>query len=734
MADLVIKVSGDVKGFTDALNEAEKKTDDLSGALATTAKTAGVIFAALTAEVALSVKAFNDQRAATGSLSVALQNQGIFTQELIGTYKAYASEVQRATGLDDDAVVTAQASIQALIGQTKITKDLTFAIADLAEGKKLDLTATAELIGKGINGQTAALKKLGIEVDETLNKEQRMASIIEQVNQKFGGQAAKADEARGGIRGLQSSFGDLQEEIGKRFAPVVDAATKAIRGFIDFIANNPALVDFAASVIAAGIAVTGIITIVATAGLALFKLKAALEAARIATTATSLAVKGLVGATGLGLLLIIATEIYLNWESIWPRMQAVFEAFVQNIAAVGAGFAKILAGIFVPNPALIKQGLSEVKEAFIAASDDYNKTVEQKLKEQEDIVNAGQEKQIESKKQFAVKAAEEDAAQEKARLDRLRAENELKLVEAQNGSASLIELKKAEIQILKELEEGKSSGDQELLLARAEALRGAQAEQNELDMEQRRVFQDEILASNEEYQALTEEQRALFNETRTKGLLASVETERSIEIKAAEDKLKSQIAANNKYLEEQKKFGAAYAQINSVMNSEIYKGTKSAFGELAQLQQSENKELKAIGKAAALVNIAIKTAESAMNVYAGFATIPIIGPALGVAGAAAAVAFGVEQAGKVLAANQGGIVSGGIPGIDSVPSLLTPGELVVPERNFEEVVGATRNARNGGGGGVATIELVMTGDLAEMVEARLIERENLGISLRVSNG
>jgi hypothetical protein len=127
-----------------------------------------------------------------------------------------------------------------------------------------------------------------------------------------------------------------------------------------------------------------------------------------------------------------------------------------------------------------------------------------------------------------------------------------------------------------------------------------------------------------------------------------------------------------------------------------------------------------------------------MNIYAGFSTIPIIGPALGIAGAAAAVAFGAEQTGQVLAANKGGLVSGGVPGIDSVPAVLTPGELVTPKSNFEEVVNAVafqRNAQQGTDSSPRTdaldvrVMLELKDQLVEFVEAKLVERRRLGIAL-----
>lgn len=735
MADLVIKVSGDVKSFTDALEKAEKRSEDLSEALSTTAKTAGIAFAALTAEIGLSVTAFNAQRLASNTLATALQNQGIFTEDLTKKYREYATAVQTATGLDDDAVVRSQATVQAFIGQSRVTKELTFAIADLSEAKKLDLDAAAELIGRGIAGQTTALKRLGIEIDDNLDKQGRMTAIIDAVNQKFGGQAAAVLKAQGGLRGLQNVFGDMQEEIGRRFAPIVDAVTEKLTNLFTFIANNPAIVDLGVSFIAAGAAVTGIITVVSLAGLAFLKLKAALEAAKIATTAMQIATKGLVAATGLGLLLVLVTEIYLNWESIWPRMQAIFVSFSNNITAIGSALGKTLYGVFSFNPALIKQGLAEAKEAFSKSIDDFNRTVDEKLKEREEIEKTGQERQNAQKKKAAEEATAIETRADEARLDRIRVENEIKLLEAENGSAQLIELKKKEIEALKELEQIGALENEAELIARAEKFRGLQEQQDELDKEQRRVLYDELLTINEDFNNLSEAQRELFVEQRLKKIQESVETEKSIQAQAAEIQLKEHIARNNKFLLEQQRFGEAYASINAIINSAEVQGAGKVAGQLTQLQSSKNKELKAIGKAASLTQIGIKTAEGAISAYSSLAGIPFVGPALGAAAAAALIAFGVEQAGNVLAANRGGIVTGGIPGIDSVPALLTPGELVVPQQNFDEVINATRSARDGGGGGGnATIELVLNGDLAEMVEARLIQRENLGISLRVING
>lgn len=213
--------------------------------------------------------------------------------------------------------------------------------------------------------------------------------------------------------------------------------------------------------------------------------------------------------------------------------------------------------------------------------------------------------------------------------------------------------------------------------------------------------------------------------------------EKTARDQAIADRTKTQTIANNNFLLDQQKFGTAYATINKIMHSEIYQGTQSAFGDLTRLTQSNNQTLKTIGKVSAAASVTMSTAESAMNVYKGFSTIPIVGQALGVAAAAAAVAFGGEQLARVLAANEGGLVTGGIAGMDSVPAMLTPGELVVPQQNFDEVINSVIAARTGSapsggsgsfGGSDVRVLIDLTQDASQLITAKQIEDSRLGLS------
>ncbi len=335
-----------------------------------------------------------------------------------------------------------------------------------------------------------------------------------------------------------------------------------------------------------------------------------------------------------------------------------------------------------------------------------------------------------------------EAEKQRLEIESKKAHREAMRMENEGQSKELIAIKEQEAATLKAMSETQNAEEMalyqqklEIIRGNAEERRALELEQEQIDAEQRAVINEQYLAKDAEFQALDDEQKALFREQNMAQLQSQIMTEDQVRRKAIADKNAQQIQANNQYLSNQQKFGTAYAEIYRMMHSEIFQGTKQAFGEMAQFQSSSNNTLKGIGKAAAIANVAIKTAESAMNIYAGFSVIPIVGQALGVAGAIAAVAFGAEQISRINAAADGALVEGGTPGVDSVPFMLQRGELVVPRKNYNEVVTAVadrRNANKGfsdeGQGGMAQIVIGFDGSEAEQVlTARQVEARALGI-------
>ncbi|MBT9158789.1 MAG: hypothetical protein DDT26_00036 [Dehalococcoidia bacterium] len=107
------------------------------------------------------------------------------------------------------------------------------------------------------------------------------------------------------------------------------------------------------------------------------------------------------------------------------------------------------------------------------------------------------------------------------------------------------------------------------------------------------------------------------------------------------------------------------------------------FGSLAVLSKSENRKIAAIGKTAAIAQTLIHTYQSATAAYASMAAIPVVGPALGAAAAAAAIIAGMANVQAIRSQTPGfrtggNMVVGGRGGTDSqlVSFRATPGERV----------------------------------------------------------
>lgn len=685
--DLLIKINADAKNATKAFEDVKDQTKDLEKQLDKVATISGVAFAAFTAEIFFSVKAFEEAQQAAVQLTNALQNQGIFTEKLRDSYKSYADAVQEKTGIDNDAVIKAQAVAQTYLGQTEITEELTFAIADLSATMGGDLNGAAEKIARTIGTGTNAFAKQGLVISETATESERYAKVLEFVRGKAGGLAEEFNKADGYSKALATSFGNFQESIGERFAPVVAAARQAMAAFFNFLSENPVIVDLIASFITAGAVVSGFVAAAAVLIPAFTAISAAAAALGIAMNVAFLGIPLLIGAVVAGI-----TLLALNWDKSMAAIKATAAGALTFLSEAFSGLGAVLKGVFTLNIDKVKEGLSQMKDAFSKAKQDTIATYEE--------IRAGQAAAAEVQNAEKKVAADKEAAIERQHQLNLRniraAEMELQRLQNENASAILIDLKTREIEVLKALDQQKSADEMALLRERRDMILQQQEQAQAEDLERQIAFtelQTQTAAELENNRIAVE---ADLSNVRLAQLRATAQTEADIDRKLQDDILTKRIAARNQELLERRKFGEAYALINKVITSDEVKGAKDASGELVQLSQSKNAQLKEIGKAAAIAQIVIGTGESAMNIFRGFSTIPIIGPALGVAGAAAAVAFGAERIGQVTAAAQGGLITGGVQGQDSVPALLMPGELVVPKQNFNQVVGAVQNQGEGG--------------------------------------
>lgn len=168
------------------------------------------------------------------------------------------------------------------------------------------------------------------------------------------------------------------------------------------------------------------------------------------------------------------------------------------------------------------------------------------------------------------------------------------------------------------------------------------------------------------------------------------------------------------------------------------------FSGLATLATSKNKQLAAIGKAAAITQTTIETYKSATSAYAAMSGIPYVGPALGAAAAAAAIAAGMANVSKIMNTNAqfatgGSFTVGGSGGVDSqmVSMRASPGERVTistPQqvRKGDEL-NRGKDSKNGSSAepnGVRVINVIDPGMMQDYLTSSSGERTLLNVIQR----
>jgi tape measure domain-containing protein len=296
-------------------------------------------------------------------------------------------------------------------------------------------------------------------------------------------------------------------------------------------------------------------------------------------------------------------------------------------------------------------------------------------------------------------------------------------VEEQKKRASEI------VELLKEKNRELDSFIGETVATRAKTAEDAESASNERVLNAKTAFNEELKRIDDEINLIKDEEDA----TREEILTNKLERERLLEQKNKAIKL-----------QEEKKFIKAVSTLNKTndaaelarrqaQRSQELADQNAFFSAATSLASSSNKVLAAIGKAAALTQIAIKTPEAVASSFAYGASFggPPVGFALGAIAATAMAA----QAAKVIGLADGGMV-GGFPrspgNTDTVPAMLQTGELVVPRSNFNEVVNAVANQRNGGDSEtqpqIQEVMISIADSAIEFIEAKLIERNALGIN------
>ena len=403
MSNLIIKISGDSKQLASEYKKVAKQTEDLERQIGAATKASAAAFVGfagaigLAANEAAKLETIGVQfEVLTGSAEQAKKTVEELTDFAAKTpfqFDQVAKAGQQLLGFGfqaDELTLKLQqiGDVSAAVGTP--VNDLTLIFGQVAAAGKLTGERLLQLQERAIPIGPALAKTMGVaeeSIKDLVSKgevdfatfEKAFASLSEKGGVAFEGMAKRSETLEGVISTLKDNFSLLAADIGKAFLPVLKQVATAMTSFIQFIRDNPVIASLGAKVLALGAGLSGLVTVLGVAGLAFLKIRAAMIAAQVSAKGLSFAVKGLVGATGIGLLIIVASEIFTRWDQIWPAMEDTFEGFANTVikwlnvvkraftafgkflGEIGSGIGSILKGAFTFDFESIKAGLEKVK-------------------------------------------------------------------------------------------------------------------------------------------------------------------------------------------------------------------------------------------------------------------------------------------------------------------------------------------------------------------------------------
>jgi len=175
------------------------------------------------------VQAYMESESAVMKLGIALNNQGAYTREALADMVAFSEEMQRTTTVEDDLAKSIMGTLASFGMTTEEIKRSTQAAADMASFTGKSIETVADLLGKAYAGNTSALSRYGIVVDESVPKAEKFQAVLEQLEQRFGGAAqAELSTYAGQWKQLQNQWGDIKEVIGLGLLKTIEALLTGI--------------------------------------------------------------------------------------------------------------------------------------------------------------------------------------------------------------------------------------------------------------------------------------------------------------------------------------------------------------------------------------------------------------------------------------------------------------------------------------------------------------------------
>ena len=258
---ITVTVAGNAGPLRKSLQGADSDLAKFGKAVSDNAKKLALGFAAIgagaVAGLGAAVKAAAEDQKAQALLADQLRKTTDATSAQILAMEEFVDITQRATGVADDELRPALATLTRATGDLTQAQELLRLGLDISAGSGKSLEGISLALAKATNGNLGAFTKLGIPLDENIIKTKDFAAAQEVLAKQFGGASAvAANTFSGQMSRLRIVIGEAVESIGyailendyfqdsiSKFPNAVQAAIdafgkKGIKGSLDAFVSN----------------------------------------------------------------------------------------------------------------------------------------------------------------------------------------------------------------------------------------------------------------------------------------------------------------------------------------------------------------------------------------------------------------------------------------------------------------------------------------------------------------
>jgi phage-related protein len=227
---LKLTILGDVDNLNKSLKTATADVETFGDKMGKIGKVVGAAFAAAAAAAGAyavkigidGVKAALDDEKAQRILAQTLQNTTGATVQQIAAVEDYITKTSLAVGVTDDQLRPAFSRLVRSTKDTEEAQKLLNLALDISSATGKPLEAISNSLGKAYDGNTNALGRLGLGIDQSILKTKDFNLVYENLRGSFAGFAAnEANTFQGRIDRLKVAFDEAKETIGFALLPIL---------------------------------------------------------------------------------------------------------------------------------------------------------------------------------------------------------------------------------------------------------------------------------------------------------------------------------------------------------------------------------------------------------------------------------------------------------------------------------------------------------------------------------